>query len=218
MDISYFGHSCFRLRGKNGVVVTDPFDAGVGLQTPKLSADIVTVSHGHPAHNHFSTISGTTRRPTPFVIQKPGEYELLGISIWGIPSFHDGEKGALRGTNTIFAIKIDALHIVHLGDLGQELSDEQVDKIGVVDVLLIPVGGVYTIDAKQAMAVIEEVEPSVIIPMHFRTSSSPIAFQKLDPVDTFLKEMGKSDVVPQDRFTVTPDSLPQEPLVVVLTP
>lgn len=196
----------------------DPFDQSVGLPLPKLSADIITLSHNHPDHHNASIVSGTTRRETPFVIDEPGEYELLGISVWGIPSFHDNEHGALRGPNTIIMVKMDGVHVVHLGDLGHELTDGIVDKLGVVDILLIPVGGVYTIDAKQAMALIEEVEPSVVIPMHYRVSSSPDAFQKLDGVDKFLKEMGKRELVPQHHYNITTESLPPELQVVVLTP
>lgn len=143
MDISFLGHSAFKLKGKTASVVTDPYDPSIGLKFPKTEADIVTITHDHLDHNAADQVGGN-----PFVISGPGEYEVKGIKIIGVPSFHDEKKGEVRGKNTIYNIKIDGLYICHLGDLGQtELGSEQSDAIGQVDVLLIPVGGFYTIDA-----------------------------------------------------------------------
>ena len=170
MDIQYLGHSCFKLRGKAGSVVCDPYDKSVGLKLPNLTGDITTVSHGHGDHSNSGAISGTARRRTTFVIDEPGEYEVEKISVFGHQTFHDGKKGKERGENIVYAIEVDEVRTVHLGDLGHELSDKMLDELDGVDVLLVPVGGVYTIDAKQALKVIEAISPSIAIPMHYKTS------------------------------------------------
>lgn len=216
MDITYFGHSCFKLRGKTGTVVTDPFDKSVGLPMPKLTADIVTISHHHHDHDHYSIVGETMRKKHPFVIDSPGEYELFDISIFGIPSFHDTENGERRGGNMISIIHLDALNVVHLGDLGHELADRELERLGVVDVLLLPVGGFFTVGAKEANRLVEAIEPSIVIPMHYKTEKHSSAFSSLSPVDDFLKEMGKEGIEPQDKLTVTAGSLPSELEIVVL--
>src|ERR1700754_4272263 len=151
MTITYHGHSCFKIKGKRGTVVTDPFGEYIGFSPSSLSADIVTVSHHHPDHDAVNKVSGTARRPKPFVIDAAGEYEIGGISVFGVPSFHDDSKGSERGRNTIYSILIDDLRVCHLGDLGHELTAEMVEDIGSPDVLLIPVGGVYSLDPAQAV-------------------------------------------------------------------
>ena len=144
-----------------------------------------------------------------------GEYEISGVIITGIPSFHDDTQGSERGLNTIFHIILDGLNIVHLGDLGQsKLSEEQIAQISETDILLIPVGAVYTIDAKLASDIVSQLEPKIIIPMHYFIES--LKFQ-LDGVDKFLKEMGMENVVPQPKLSITKDKLPEEPMVVVLS-
>lgn len=216
MDITYYGHSCFRLKGKTGIVVTDPFDASVGLPLPKLSADIVTISHNHSDHNNVSAVSGTTRRDHPFVVDAPGEYELFDVSVFGLSSFHDNEKGSIRGKNIISVIHIDGITVVHLGDLGHGLSEKEIEQFGRVDVLLIPVGGHFTIDATQAGTIIGAVEPSVVVPMHYKTDKHTPEFSAVSGVDVFLKEMGKEGISPQDKLMVNAGSLPPEMQVVVL--
>lgn len=216
MDIMYIGHSCFKLKGKSGIVVTDPFDTSVGLPLPKISADIVTVSHHHPDHDNVTSVSGTARRELPFLVDAPGEYELFDISVFGFPSFHDNEKGKVRGKNMISLIHIDGVNIVHLGDVGHELSDREIEKLGDVDVLLIPVGGHFTIDEKQASKMIGAIEPSLVIPMHYKTDKHSSAFSEIAGLDAFLKEMGKEGVEAKDKLTVTAGSLPEEMEVVVL--
>lgn len=218
MDISYLGHSCFKLRGKSGTVVTDPFETKmVGFSMPKVSADIVTVSHGHLDHNNIKAVEGTVRRPEPFVIDAPGEYELLDISVFGYPSFHDGKNGAERGKNIIVTIIIDGLRIVHLGDLGHTLLDGEVDQLGSVDVLLVPAGGTFTINPKQASDIIGAIEPSIVIPMHYKIDKHSVTnFAKLLPVESFLKEMGQEGIEPIEKLTVTPTSLPEEMEIIIL--
>lgn len=218
MDITYLGHSSFKLRGKTGTVVTDPYDQNTGLKFPNTSADIVTVSHSHHDHNAVDQVSGTARREKPFVIAAPGEYELAEISLFGHSTFHDDQQGQLRGMNTVMVIHLDGVTIAHLGDLGHPLSDKQLAQLGVIDVLLIPVGGVFTITAKQASEVIEAIEPSIAIPMHYRTPQHSESFKELTGVEEFLKEMGKEGLEPQEKLSVTPDSLPGELEIVVLKP
>lgn len=216
MDISYLGHSCFKLRGKTGTVVTDPFDPKIGLAPIKTSADVVTVSHHHFDHDFISAVSGTARKEKPFIIDLPGEYELMEISVFAFSTFHDDQQGKLRGVNNIMAIHLDGINVVHLGDLGHTLSDKLIDDLGKIDVLIVPVGGVYTIGPKQASQIVEAVEPSIVIPMHYQLPSLDEQFKELSSVEVFLKEMGKEGIEPKDKLTVSPGSLPEEMEIVVL--
>lgn len=215
MEIYWGGQACFRLKGKTASVILDPFDPGfVGLKFPKdWQADVVLSSHEHQDHNSTGSIpspSGTS----PLVFKDPGEYEVGGVVITGISSFHDNEQGTQRGLNTIFHLNLDGLNIVHLGDLGQShLTEEQITQIGEVDILLVPVGSVYTIDGKQASEIVSQLEPKIIIPMHYFIEG--LKFQ-LESVDKFLKEMGVEGVSPVPKLSITKDKLPEEPQVVVL--
>lgn len=213
MDIYYLGHSSFRIKGKSVTVVTDPYSASIGLRFPKhVTADIVTISHDHADHNAVKEIDGT-----PFIISGPGEYEVKGVGVIGIGTYHDGDKGQKRGRNTIYRIDIDDIAIVHLGDLGHELSKETLEELGSVDILLVPCGGHYTIDAEQASKVVSEIEPSVVIPMHYKTASHDMKmFGELTGVDVFLKEMGVSDFTPLSKYSTSKDKLPDQMQTVVL--
>ncbi|MEK7543971.1 MAG: MBL fold metallo-hydrolase [Patescibacteria group bacterium] len=213
MDITYLGHSSFKIRGKQTVVVTDPFSSTIGLTFPKhTAADIVTVSHDHEDHNAAAAIEGD-----PYIVKGPGEYEIKGIGIVGLGVYHDDEKGAKRGRSTIYRMEIDGMSIVHLGDLGHELSSAEVDSLDGVDILLVPVGGTYTIGAATAAKMITEIEPTIVIPMHYNCPDlDQKAFGQLVGVDAFLKEMGKTEVSPQPKFVITKDKLPEEMQVVVL--
>jgi len=209
MEIVWYGHACFRLhqRGKP-TIVTDPYDNSIGYTLPRLRADIVTVSHDHSDHNYIRGIRGN-----PKVLTGPGEYEIQGVFITGIPTFHDRKQGKERGRNTVFLFDFDGLTICHLGDLGHVLTQSQAEALGSVDVLLIPVGGVYTITAAQAAEVVSLVEPRVVIPMHYKTKALNF---RLSTVRPFLKEMGAEDTVPRDSLNVTKASLPEETEVVIL--
>lgn len=216
MDIYWGGQASFRLKGKTTTVVLDPFDPDfVGLKFPKdFQADIVLSSHDHKDHNNTKIITSPTDGEVA-IFKDPGEYEVGGCVITGISSFHDNLAGAERGLNTIFHLNFDNLNIVHLGDLGQSrLSEEQITQIGEVDILLVPVGGVYTIDGKGASEIVAELEPKIIIPMHF--SLEGLKFQ-LDPVDKFLKEMGAEGVSAVPKLSISKEKLPEEPMVVVLS-
>lgn len=214
MDITPLGHASFKIRGKQTTVVTDPYDPDmVGLKFPKhTQADIVTVSHQHEDHNAVSQLEGS-----PFIISAPGEYEIKGTSVVGLSTFHDESGGKERGTNTIYRIEIDGVSIVHLGDLGHVLSASQVDDLDGVDILCIPVGGFYTIDKKAASQVISEIDPKIVIPMHYaRAQLNQKKFSKLSPVSDFLKEVGKEGATPQPKLAISKDKLPSEMQVVVL--
>lgn len=217
MDIFYVGHSCFQLKGKKGTVVTDPYQTSVGFSLPTLSADIVTVSHQHHDHNATDKVGGTARRERPFLITQPGEYEVGGISVFGVSTFHDANQGVERGANTVFTILLDDLRVCHLGDLGHELTNEQLEAIGAVDIVLCPVGGTFTIDPAQAVSVIHALEPSYVIPMHYQTPEhDPKLFGDLKTLENFLQEYGM-DAPAQPKLHVEKTSLPEETELVVLS-
>lgn len=213
MDITSLGHSAFRLRGKSASVVTDPYDSTmVGLKFPKhTEASVVTISHDHEDHNAASIVEGN-----PYVIRGPGEYDVQGISVVGFSSFHDDKEGSVRGKNTIYRIEIDGIVIVHLGDLGHELTSSQVEALDGVDILMIPVGGTFTIDAKTAVKIVKEIDPYIVIPMHYqRPELNQKAFGELEPVATFVKEIGK-EAVQMSKLPVSRDKLTEEMQVVIL--
>jgi L-ascorbate metabolism protein UlaG (beta-lactamase superfamily) len=182
MEITWLGHACFRLKAKEGTVVTDPFAKEIGLNLPRIQADIVTVSHEHLGHNHTTGIGGS-----PHVISGPGEYEIKNIFITGIAAYHDAEQGKSRGKVTIYLIEMEDLVICHLGDLGHVPVQEQIEAIGHVDILLVPVGGGNALNAAQAAEVVGLLEPRAVIPMHYHTPGLATA---LDPLTRFTKEMG----------------------------
>jgi len=215
--IYFAGQSCFQISISNSKdnsadIVIDPFDEETGLKLPNLSADILLVTHQHHDHNYIKGIKGE-----PFIAQGPGEYEIRGVFVTGIPSFHDDKEGKEKGQNTIYTIEAEELRFCHLGDLGQkQLTDEQVDKIGQIDVLMIPVGGQYTISSLEAQKIIGQIEPRIVIPMHY---ALPKLKMELDDVAKFLKTMGKPSVVAQDKLVVKTSTLPKEGMeIVVLQP
>ena len=208
MDISWLGHSCFRIKGSQGIVITDPYSPETGYSLDKPTANIVTVSHQHPGHSYVQGVGGQ-----PKLINKPGEYEIGGITILGIITFHDGEGGSKKGRNTAYLIEVDDVAICHLGDLGHVLTGRQLEEIGNVDVLLLPVGGVSTINASTAAEVVRQLEPKIVVPMHYKT---PALVRELEPVDKFLKEMGVKDVTTQPNLSVSKSTLPENMRVFLL--
>lgn len=211
MDINWFGQSLFKLKGKSTTVVIDPFDPEmVGLKLPKdLNCQLVLSTHDHGDHNNISAAEGN-----PVSITGPGEYEVSGVSVRGVQSFHDNSQGSERGKNTIYHILIDGVNIVHVGDLGHQLTDEQISEIGTVDILMVPVGGNYTIDAEGASKVVASLEPRIVIPMHYKIDGLKVDIGELDP---FLKEMGVEKPEPIAKLSITKDKLPEETQVVVLS-
>ncbi len=208
MDISWLGHSCFRIRGSHATVLTDPYSPDLGYSLGKPTARIVTVSHQHPGHSYVQGIGGE-----PKVVTGPGEYEISGVLIIGMATFHDGEEGKKRGKNTAYLIEVDEVTVCHLGDLGHVLTTKQVEEMENVDVLLLPVGGVSTIDASMAAEVVRQLEPKVVVPMHYKTEALS---WELEPVDRFLKEAGVKEVNSQLKLSLTKPSLPASTQVFLL--
>lgn len=213
MKIKWYGQSYFRIstkrrKEKRVKIVIDPFDKNTGLTSPSLEADILLVTHQHSDHNNVEVIRGN-----PFLISGPGEYEVKKIFIQGISAFHDNLKGKKRGKITIYTLRAEGMKICHLADLGQrELTSGQIEKIGDVDILMIPVGGIYTISAKEATKVISQLEPKVVIPMHYKIPKLRI---KLDNLNKFLKTMGvkKPEIV--DELSIKKKDLPEEGMKIV---
>jgi len=181
------------------------------LKFPKISADLVTVSHAHDDHSFVQAVSGVKK-----IIDGPGEYEIAGVSIIGSRTYHDSKKGVERGKNTIYVIEMDDLRLVHLGDLGHRLSEDMLEELGEVDVLMIPVGGVYTIGPGEAGEIVRDIEPAITIPMHYKTPGlNPDTFGELSSVDEFLKETGLP-VERIEKLSIKKSELGEEMKVVVL--
>lgn len=212
MQIKYLGHASFFIKTKNARVVTDPFDPKmVGLKFPKTEADIVTISHGHEDHNFLGQISGE-----PLIIDWPGEFEKNEIRLIGYPSFHDKEKGGKRGENILYKIEAEGISLLHLGDLGMVLSEETVDEIGEVDVLFVPVGGHFTIDANEASELVKRIEPSIVVPMHYGNKDmSPDLLKLLSPLKDFLDKFGVSESDAVDVLNLKPEDVVAEEMKVI---
>jgi len=217
MTIIWHGQSLFELtssRGKNNQVniVIDPFSQEVGLRLPKLEADIVLSTHEHYDHNNVKAVGGNY-----FLIEGPGEYEIKEVFIQGIPAFHDDLQGKERGGMTIFTIEAEELRLCHLGDLGQkELTPDQLEKIGEIDILMIPIGGNYTISGKEAVKIMSQIEPKIIIPMHYALPKLKV---KLEGVEKFLKTMGIKKIEPVNKLTIKKkELLEEEAKIIVLKP
>jgi L-ascorbate metabolism protein UlaG (beta-lactamase superfamily) len=216
VDLNWLGHACFRLRGRDVTIVTDPY-ASDGWGYPELatSANIVTISNDHPHHAALEGIEGS-----PKVLRGPGEYEIGGALIWGIRTAHPREKAAAGSParNTAFIFQVEELTVCHLGDLAKApLSAEELTQIKDADVLLVPVGGNCTINATQAAQVVAQIEPKLIVPMHYATDQTRGQLT-LDEVDRFCKELGATDATPRARLSITASSLPSEPTVVLMEP
>jgi L-ascorbate metabolism protein UlaG (beta-lactamase superfamily) len=208
MDITWLGHSCFRIKGSRATVVTDPYPPDLGYSLGKPTAHIVTVSHQHPNHVYVQGVGGEPR-----LITGPGEYEIRDVLVIGVATFHDAEKGRNRGKNTVYLMEIDEVAVCHLGDLGHVLTADQVEEIGNVDVLLLPVGGVSTITAPIAAEVVRQLEPKAVVPMHYKT---PAISWELESVERFLKEIGVKQLEPQPKLSFTKSSLPASTQVFLL--
>jgi len=211
MEITWYGHSCFRLTERSQAsVVTDPYDSQqVGYSPLKLKADIVTISHQSPSHNHLKAIKSEA-----YIITGPGEYEVGGVFITGVRTNGRGKKDASIAENTLYVINYNGINIVHLGDTNIIPSQTEVEEFGPVHVALVPVGGFGGLNANQASEVIRLLEPNIVIPMHYSTPATTI---KLDGLNKFLKEMGLSQVETMSSLKITSvESLPEETQVIVL--
>lgn len=209
MIIQWFGQSYFRIDTKNKVIALDPYKEGsTGLKSPRFKADILLISHEHEDHNNRDVILGK-----PFIMAGAGEIEIANITIDGVVSHHDNQGGKLRGLNTIYIIRSEEMKLVFLGDLGEKrIREEVLEKAANSDILFIPVGGTYTIDAEEAVSVINQIEPKIVIPMHYKLPNLKI---KLDSVDTFIKVFGKKPEY-LNKLVIRSSQLPQNTQLVVL--
>ena len=206
MNITWYGHSCFKLQSKDVTLITDPFDKETGLKPPSGVADIITISHESGSHNNRETARGEV-----FIIDGPGEYEKKTVVIRGIESDLNKEEGGIEGGNTIYAITLEDLRICHLGDLNQKsLTAEQLKVIGEVDILFIPVGGISTIDGKEAEAVIAQIEPRVIVPMHYKIAGVKGELAQLDDIKVFSSNHNLDPQVTVPKISIKKKDLPEE--------
>jgi len=217
MELKYLGHSSFLIKTKTAKIVTDPFDPGmVGLKFPKTEADIVTISHGHKDHNQFKNVSGINGI-NPLMIDMPGEFEKMGIRIFGFQTYHDKTNGSERGENIMYKFESEGMSLLHCGDLGMIPEESFLETIGEVDVLLVPVGGFYTINSDEAVSLVKKIEPSVVIPMHYKTEKSSKDFaEKLTEVSEFTKKFGLDNPVTVPKFVYKKEETEQEMKVIVL--
>ncbi len=216
MNIQYYGHSCFKIvtkpNGRNTddvVVFFDPFDKSIGLKPPQGRADIVFVSHlQHSDHNNIGVFKGE-----PIVVDTPGEYSVKGINVTGVDSFHDDKEGAERGRNTVFVLETEGIKVCHLGDLGTDLNEKQMEAIGAVDILFIPVGGTFTIDGKQAGKLVKKIEPKIVIPMHYKAPGIKL---NISDEKEFCAEMGNCPKEKINKINIKEKDLVDKNMEVVL--
>jgi L-ascorbate metabolism protein UlaG (beta-lactamase superfamily) len=207
MEITWYGRACFRLKGREATVISDPCPPSTGFVAGKHDVDLLTISHAHPDHAYTRSITAG------LTLTRPGEYEYRDLLVTGVRAFHDGERGQQRGENMIFAVEIDGVHVCHLGDLGHLLSEEQLAELGPIDVLLVPVGGNFTISPAEAAEVVAQVSPKIVIPMHFAVDGA--SADLLGP-ERFLHELAVSEPIRQPKAVVHASSLPEESQVVLL--
>ena len=212
MDITYLGHSCFKIKTSSISLICDPFDPKeVGLKLPSQEADIVTVSHHHGDHDNVEVVKNARK-----IIDGPGEYEIGGVSIMGYNTYHDGENGEKRGRNTIYLIEVGGVRILHLGDLGHSLSDKLVEEIGEVNILMINAGHPMALSASEATKVVHTIEPQIVLPMHFvQGGTNPAFSEKLEPVEPFLKELGLT-VEKLPKLSIKLSDLGEEQKIILL--
>lgn len=210
MKIRYLGHSCFAFTESTGTtIVTDPY-GDVGYRLPKIKADAVTVSHSHYDHNNVGGVLGN-----PVVFDKEGKYEIGGVDITAIKSYHDDADGGKRGGNLIFKFRMDGIEICHLGDLGEECTSSLIEMLLPVHILLIPVGGKYTIDAEQAKEYVDRIMPDVVIPMHYKTKGLTL---DIDKPDDFLGMFDDEEVeyAEESELEFLRDDLSEESTKIIL--
>lgn len=208
MDITWLGHSCFRIKGKEATVITDPCPPSSGYNIGKPTADIVTISHSDENHTYVKGVAGK-----PVIVSSPGEYEIHEAFITGIATYQDTEKGAERGRNLSFVIEMEGLRVCHLGNIGHTPTAEQAEEMTGVDVLLIPVGGGETIDGAKAAEIVSLLEARVVVPMHYKTEASK---NGLEPPDRFLKELGVPAGEPQPKLSLNRSTVPSETKTILL--
>lgn len=205
MEITWLGHSCFRLKGKGAVIITDPYDPSIGYHMGNPAANVVTVSIDLPDHNYAQEVAGD-----PMVVDGPGEYEVSGVRITGIASRSRDDQGH---RNTVYVLEMDDLRLCHLGEMSKVPQADLVEAVGDLDVLFVPVGGRVTLDASKASETISLLEPKIVIPMHYKSS---LFGPDLEPLDRFLREMGIKEPSPQPKVNVSKSSLPEATQMIVM--
>ena len=208
MDITWLGHSCFRLHDADMVVVTDPYPTSVGLRIDNRPASVVTVSNSHPNHNHVESIEGD-----PKVFSNPGEYEYNGVTARGVMTpLADGQSQDER--NVAFSIEIGAINVCHLGDISMPMTTRMIDELKPIDVVLVPTGGHCTLDMDQIYQTLQDPDAKIVIPMHYKTEGINV---DVDPIDNFVRRMGLDEIQAQPRLVVTSANLGTDMRVVLMT-
>lgn len=208
MKIKWLGHACFLITSEKGIrIVTDPFDETVGYPLPEVEADIVTSSHDHFDHSYTEAVKGNFE-----LVNKIGNFYVKDISIKGVKTYHDEVMGQKRGQNIVYVMEMDGMKVCHLGDLGHLLDQDTLNRIGPVDLLLIPVGGTYTIDAEEAAKVAAQINPKMVIPMHYKT---PVMDFPISGVEPFLEKVG-GDKAGSSEITVNKQDLGDKMQIKVL--
>lgn len=203
MVITWYGQACFKIQSGDLVIAIDPFGKEIGFAPPRFRADLALITHGHFDHANLSALAGD-----PFAITGPGEYDARSVVIRGIETFHDRSRGKERGLNTIYKMEVEGLKLLHLGDFGEDkMRDETLEAVGDVDILFVPVGGVYTIEGDTATAITRQIEPSYVIPMHYKIPGLKV---NLQGPEQFLKEMGAKDTAPQEKLTIKKKDIPEQ--------
>lgn len=201
MEIKLIGHACLQLQGNGVTIVTDPYDSKIGFELPDLACDILTISHEHYDHNYREGVHAD------IVFDSPGEFDFKGARIKGFRTFHDNRSGNQRGFNTMFLFELDGVRVLHCGDLGHSLSDELIDRLDRVDILILPVGGHYTLPPESAADLVRTIQPRIVVPIHFAIPGLKI--DQIESADKFLRLLGST---PETVFnlSVTQNSLPEE--------
>ncbi len=209
-EIRWFGHNCFRIKAKEATVLTDPVGKNTGYTLPKQTADIVTLSHDHPGHNNLAAV-----KPDYQLINGPGEYEVHAVFLTGFRTYHDQEKGAEHGYNTIYLIEMSGLRLAHLGDLGHTLNDDQVETLGTIDVLFAPAGGGPLLSTSDMAEVIGRISPRMLIPMQYKAGKGD---KKREEIDGFVRHLGVEMPTPVDKINVRQSDLTDQMQLVLLKP
>jgi L-ascorbate metabolism protein UlaG (beta-lactamase superfamily) len=211
LTITWLGHSFFKLQAGDVTVVIDPYDAATGLKPPRFNADLLLITHEHHDHNNRATVMGQ-----PFEVSTPGEYEVGGVTVYGVAGFHDTKSGEERGRMTMYRVEMEGIRVVHLGDIGQDkLTSEQLEVLDGVDVLLIPVGGKYTVNGQQAASLVDQLEPRIVVPMHYKIPGLKI---DIEGPEAFLKAIGLPAQKEQKLKLQKKDLNPDQRQVVLLEP
>jgi L-ascorbate metabolism protein UlaG (beta-lactamase superfamily) len=209
-EFRWLGHNCFRIRAREATILTDPVGKMTGYALPKQTADLVTVSHDHPGHANLAAV-----KPEFQTVTGPGEYEMHGVFITGIRTYHDAERGTQRGYNTIYLIELEGMLICHLGDLGHPLTEDQAEAMTNVDVLLVPAGGGTVLDQEQAAETVSQLQPKIVIPMQFATSKGD---KSLGDVADFCRHLGVEPPPAEEKVTIRRADLAEQMSVVILSP